>query len=173
MEEKGSLSGETGSFPLSLLFSRRVSFHPTHPSLALPFWLPSFRLFSDHLQPPTTLLWTYYFLSLHYAHPTSNPSPSPTTSLSLLSKAVDHTPTLPELFTAKARVLKHAGDSWGAAVQMEEARRLDGQDRFLNSKAGKYWLRAGQEERALGVLGLFTKVRPKYLFSDSLGRSGR
>lgn len=41
---------------------------------------------------------------------------------------------------------------------MEEARRLDGQDRFLNSKAAKYWLRAGEFEKAYSVLGLFTKV---------------
>lgn len=112
---------------------------------------------ADHIQPPTTLLWTYYFLALHYAHPASNRTPNYERSLSLLAKAIEHTPTLPELYTARARVLKYAGDAWGAAVSMEEARRLDGQDRFLNSKAGKYWLRAGQIDMAVDVLGLFTK----------------
>lgn len=68
-------------------------------------------------------------------------------------------------------MLKHAGDAFGAAVQMEEARRLDGQDRFLNSKAGKYWLRAGQEDRALSILGLFTKVsRPLQSLKEVLKR---
>jgi hypothetical protein len=59
---------------------------------------------------------------------------------------------------AKAMVLKRAGDPLGAAEAMEEARSLDGQDRFLNGKAGKYWLRAGQVDKAEEVLRLFTKV---------------
>ena len=42
---------------------------------------------------------------------------------------------------------------------MEEARLLDGQDRFLNSKAGKYWLRAGDIKQADELLTIFTKVR--------------
>lgn len=41
---------------------------------------------------------------------------------------------------------------------MEEARRLDGQDRFLNAKCGKYWVRAGGVDEASEVFGLFTKV---------------
>ncbi|EEB99330.1 hypothetical protein MPER_01010, partial [Moniliophthora perniciosa FA553] len=40
---------------------------------------------------------------------------------------------------------------------MHEARALDGQDRFLNTKAGKYLLRAGLNEEAERVFGLFTK----------------
>jgi len=60
---------------------------------------------------------------------------------------------------AKAMVLKRAGDPLAAAEAMEEARLLDGQDRFLNGKAGKYWLRAGQVDRAEEILALFTKVR--------------
>lgn len=58
----------------------------------------------------------------------------------------------------KARVLKRVGDPWGAVGAMEEARRLDGQDRFLNAKCGKYWLRAGGVDEASEVFGLFTKV---------------
>ena len=41
---------------------------------------------------------------------------------------------------------------------MDEARVLDLQDRFLNTKCAKYRLRAGLEEEAQEVLGLFTKV---------------
>ena len=41
---------------------------------------------------------------------------------------------------------------------MEEARVLDGQDRFLNWKAAKYFMRAGDVKRAIQLLGLFTKV---------------
>jgi N-alpha-acetyltransferase 15/16, NatA auxiliary subunit len=69
-----------------------------------------------------------------------------------------HTPTLPELYTCRARVLKHAGDYVGAAQCLDEARLLDGQDRFLNTKCAKYRFRAGMVEEAVGILGLFTKV---------------
>lgn len=59
---------------------------------------------------------------------------------------------------AKAMVLKRAGDIMGAAETMEEARLLDGQDRFLNGKAAKYWLRAGEVKKAEELLAMFTKV---------------
>jgi peptide alpha-N-acetyltransferase len=55
-------------------------------------------------------------------------------------------------------VLKRAGDALGAAQAMEEARLLDGQDRFLNGKAAKYWLRAGEVKRAEELVAMFTKV---------------
>jgi tetratricopeptide (TPR) repeat protein len=112
---------------------------------------------SDSIPPPTTLLWAYYFLALHIAHPL-NPSSDYERALSLLSKALDHTPTLPEILMAKAKVLKRAGDPQGAAHAMEEARLLDLQDRFLNGKAAKYWLRAGDVAKAEELLAMFTKV---------------
>jgi len=59
---------------------------------------------------------------------------------------------------ARALVLKRAGDPQGAAQSMEEARLLDGQDRFLNGKAAKYWLRAGNVAKAEELLVMFTKV---------------
>lgn len=68
---------------------------------------------------------------------------------------------------AKAMVLKRAGDPLGAAHAMEEARLLDGQDRFLNGKAAKYWLRAGDVKKAEELLAMFTKVR--CLFPASIG----
>ncbi|KIR99663.1 peptide alpha-N-acetyltransferase [Cryptococcus deuterogattii 2001/935-1] len=108
------------------------------------------------IAPPTVLLWAYYYLALHLAHPL-NPIPSYSRSLQLLSLALDHTPTLPELYMAKAIVLKRSGDPLGAAHEMEKARLLDGQDRFLNGKAAKYWFRAGDIEKAEQLLGMFTK----------------
>lgn len=115
------------------------------------------QLMTDSVAPPTALLWTYYFHALHLSHP-SHPNPSHARSLELLEKANQHTPTLPEIYMAKARVLKRAGDPLGAAQMMEEARSLDGQDRFLNGKAAKYWLRAGEVKKATELLALFTKV---------------
>jgi N-alpha-acetyltransferase 15/16, NatA auxiliary subunit len=102
---------------------------------------------------PTTYLWTLYFLAQHFSHIGQH-----TRALSLLSSAITHTPTLPELHTLRGRVLKRLGDPHGASVAVNEARLLDGQDRFLNTKSAKYKLRAGHIEEASDTFGLFTKV---------------
>ncbi|WWD18986.1 hypothetical protein CI109_103443 [Kwoniella shandongensis] len=111
---------------------------------------------ADSISPPTVLLWAYYYLALHLSHP-FNPNPNHTRALELLNIALEHTPTLPELYMAKAKVLKRAGDPLGAAHEMEKARLLDGQDRFLNGKAAKYWLRAGNVQKAEELVVMFTK----------------
>ena len=108
---------------------------------------------SDADEPPTTYLWTLYFLAQHQSFLSRHAR-----ALSVLDLALQHTPTLPELHTCKARVLKHAGDLYGAARCLETARLLDGQDRFLNTKCAKYRLRAGLIDEASKILGLFTKV---------------
>ena len=59
---------------------------------------------------------------------------------------------------ARAMVLKRAGDPLGAAKAMEESRLLDLQDRFLNCKAAKYWLRVGEVAKAETLTAMFTKV---------------
>jgi hypothetical protein len=103
---------------------------------------------------PTTYLWTLYFLAQHYSFLGEH-----TRALSFLTLAIEHTPTLPELFACQARVLKRAGDPYGAARSLDEARLLDGQDRFINTKCAKYRFRAGLIDEANEVLGLFTKAR--------------
>lgn len=108
---------------------------------------------SDEAKEPSAHLWTLYFLAQHYSYIHQH-----THALELLDEAFAHTPTLPELYMLKARVLKRVGDPYGAARCMDEARTLDLQDRFLNTKCGKYRLRACMEPEAQEVLGLFTKV---------------
>ena len=102
---------------------------------------------------PTAYLWTLYFLAQHFSHIGQH-----SRALSLLTSAITHTPTLPELHTLRGRLLKRLGDPRGASVAVNEARLLDGQDRFLNTKSAKYKLRAGLIEEASDTLGLFTKV---------------
>lgn len=102
---------------------------------------------------PTMYLWTLYFLAQHFSHTNRH-----SRAMSVLSTAIAHTPTLPELHTLRGRVLKRLGDPHGASAAVDEARLLDGQDRFLNTKSAKYKLRAGLIEEAGDTFGLFTKV---------------
>ena len=99
-------------------------------------------------------VWTLYFLAQHHSFLGRHAK-----AVALLDEAMTHTPTLPELYMFKARVLKRSGDPYGAAKCMDMARTLDLQDRFLNTKCGKYRLRAGLVDEAVEVFGLFTKVR--------------
>ncbi|KAJ7857249.1 NMDA receptor-regulated protein 1-domain-containing protein [Mycena olivaceomarginata] len=101
---------------------------------------------------PTSYLWTLYFLAQHHSSLGRHAQ-----ALEILDAALCHTPTLPELHAFKGRVLKRAGDLYGGARCLEDARFLDGQDRFLNTKSAKYRLRAGMVEEASALLGLFTK----------------
>jgi hypothetical protein len=58
----------------------------------------------------------------------------------------------------RGRALKRAGDYVGAFAEVEAARALDGQDRWLNGKSAKYAMRAGRLEDAQAMLSLFTRV---------------
>ncbi|KAG9079319.1 hypothetical protein FS749_008609 [Ceratobasidium sp. UAMH 11750] len=103
-------------------------------------------------EPPTTYLWTLYYLAQHYSY-----CGDQSKALAILDTAIEHTPTLPELYLARGRALKRAGDYVGAFAAVEAARALDGQDRWLNGKSAKYALRAGRLEDAQALLGMFTR----------------
>ncbi|KAG8687956.1 hypothetical protein FRC09_013189 [Ceratobasidium sp. 395] len=103
-------------------------------------------------EPPTTYLWALYYLGQHYSYCSDQPK-----ALGLLDTAIEHTPTLPELYLTRGRALKRAGDYVGAYAAVEVARALDGQDRWLNGKSAKYALRAGRLEDAQTLLGMFTR----------------
>ncbi|KAF9527491.1 NMDA receptor-regulated protein 1-domain-containing protein [Crepidotus variabilis] len=107
---------------------------------------------SEKDEDPSTHLWTLYFLAQHYSYLKQH-----TKALTILDFALHHTPTLPELLLLKGRILKRLGDFIGAAKYIHDARLLDGQDRFLNTKCGKYLLRAGMIEEASRIFGMFTK----------------
>ncbi|KAK4052800.1 hypothetical protein OIV83_002087 [Microbotryomycetes sp. JL201] len=117
----------------------------------------------DSVEGSTVYLWTVYFLAQHYSTIGDHSK-----ALSLVSLAATHTPSLPEIWMLRARILKRAGDDIGAKDSMNEARLLDGQDRFLNSKAAKYMIRIGDVDEAESVLGLFTKKDAPSPFEDLL-----
>lgn len=53
---------------------------------------------------------------------------------------------------------QHAGDIPQAYAHLDRARQLDLADRYLNTKAAIYALRAGQMQKAIKLAGLFLKV---------------
>ncbi|CAO0797103.1 unnamed protein product [Mucor circinelloides] len=103
-------------------------------------------------EPPTALLWTLYYVAKQHDFHKENEK-----ALEAINKAIAHTPTVVELYMTKGRILKHAGQVQEASKIMNEAREMDLQDRFINSKCAKYLLRAGHIDEAERVLGLFTR----------------
>lgn len=111
-------------------------------------------------ETPTALPWSLLFLSLLYDSDGRSDD-----ALVQVDKGIEHTPTLVELHMTRGRVLKRAGRIQDAADALQEARELDLQDRFVNTKCTKYLLRAGRFEDAEKVVVLFTRAES----TDPLG----
>lgn len=101
---------------------------------------------------PAQAVWTMYFIAQHATYLGNHEE-----AFDHINKAIEHTPTLVELHMIKAKILKHMGDLDAAWRAMDVARELDLQDRFVNTKAAKYMLRAGEIERAIDTISLFTR----------------
>ena len=81
----------------------------------------------------------------------------------------------------KARALKHLGDITAAHTTLEQARRMDLADRYVNTQAAKMQARIGGPEEALKIFSLFTRPEANVLdtvqdlqvlwFQLELGRS--
>jgi len=103
-------------------------------------------------EPPSTLMWARVLLAQYH-----DCCGDTAAALSQLDIAIDHTPTCLDLYLVKARVYKHAGHASAAARWMEEARKMDLADRYLNTKATRYLLRADCVPEAEATIALFTK----------------
>ncbi|XP_059484452.1 N-alpha-acetyltransferase 15, NatA auxiliary subunit [Neocloeon triangulifer] len=103
-------------------------------------------------EPASALLWALYFLAQHYDYLGDTNK-----ALEAINAAIDHTPTLIELFVAKGRIFKHAGDLIEAYKWMDEAQGLDTADRYINSKCAKYLLRANLVKEAEEKCSKFTR----------------
>ncbi|VDM38371.1 unnamed protein product [Toxocara canis] len=103
-------------------------------------------------ESPTTVLWLYYLLAQHY-----DKLGSIQQAHMYIDRAIQHTPTLIELYMVKAKIFKHAGDAREAARLMEQAQALDTADRYVNSKCAKYMLRAGLIKEAEEMCSKFTR----------------
>ncbi|KAK6205467.1 NMDA receptor-regulated protein 1-domain-containing protein [Scheffersomyces amazonensis] len=102
---------------------------------------------------PTVFVWTKYFLAQHYLYLNDLKSAS-----THIDDAINHSPTLVELYIIKAKILKHQKEYIKASEIMNEGRELDLQDRFINTKATKYYFRANKVDEAIECISLFTKI---------------
>uniref|UniRef100_A0AAR5PIA3 N-alpha-acetyltransferase 15, NatA auxiliary subunit n=1 Tax=Dendroctonus ponderosae TaxID=77166 RepID=A0AAR5PIA3_DENPD len=103
-------------------------------------------------EPASAILWTYYFLAQHYDYLNQTEK-----ALTYIETAIEHTPTLIELFVTKGRVYKHAGDPVEAYLCLDEAQAMDTADRYINSKCAKYMLRANLLKEAEETCAKFTR----------------
>lgn len=122
-------------------------FRATHESLTTKNTFPG----SEEKEAPSTHLWARYLLAQHLDRVGEHKA-----ALDHVAQAVEHTPTVIELYTLRAKVLKHAGDIQGAWAAYDKAREMDLADRYLNTKATLYALRADKIETAEKTIALFT-----------------
>lgn len=122
-------------------------FRGTHESLSTKHTF----LESEEKESPSTELWARYLLAQHLDRIGEYQA-----ALDHVAQAVEHTPTVIELYTLRAKILKHAGDIQGAWAAYDKAREMDLADRYLNTKATLYALRADKVETAEKTIALFT-----------------
>ncbi|XP_045539538.1 N-alpha-acetyltransferase 15, NatA auxiliary subunit [Papilio machaon] len=106
----------------------------------------------EEKSPASALLWAYYFAAQHFDHKKDTDR-----ALQYIDAAIEHTPTLIELFIVKGKIYKHAGDPVQAYKLLEEAQAMDTADRYVNSKCARYMLRAGHLKRAEEMCAKFTR----------------
>ncbi|KAF5726902.1 putative NMDA receptor-regulated protein [Tripterygium wilfordii] len=106
----------------------------------------------EEKEPPSTHMWTLFFLAQHY-----DKRGQYDIALSKIDGAMEHTPTVIDLYSAKSRILKHVGDLPAAAALADEARCMDLADRYINSECVKRMLQADKVALADKTAVLFTK----------------
>jgi len=104
------------------------------------------------IESPGCLVWLYHFLGQHYDSVGEH-----TKALDYINRGLDHTPTLIELYVARGRIYKHAGNIKYATECLDEAQSLDTADRFLNCKCCRYLIRDGRMEQAEEMAKQFTR----------------
>lgn len=95
-----------------------------------------------------------YYLAQHYNYYLSRDL---TKATEYVEKAIEKDPKSVDFHMTKARIVKHTGDLQKASELMDQARKLDLKDRYINTKAAKYQLRNNESEKALKTVGLFTR----------------
>jgi len=107
---------------------------------------------------PTVQLWLYLFLSQHYMRYAKHGGPELyTTSMEYVNKAIEHTPTVLELYIHKAKLMQQMGNPREAMKLAEEARNLDHADRYLNAHSSKYLFNHNKIQQANETMALFSR----------------
>jgi len=78
-------------------------------------------------------------------------------ALEFTKQATEHTPTLVEIYSCRARIYKHAGDLETSCKLFDEARSMDLADRFLNCQAVKGFLRVDNVQQGMEKALMFSK----------------
>ncbi|XP_018632751.1 N-terminal acetyltransferase A complex auxiliary subunit NAA15 isoform X2 [Nicotiana tomentosiformis] len=107
---------------------------------------------SEGKEPPSTLMWILFYLAQHYDR-----CGQYDIALIKIDEAIEHTPTVIDLYSVKSRIVKHSGDLAAAAALADEARCMDLADRYINSECVKRMLQADQVALAEKTALLFTK----------------
>eukprot|EP00350_Pseudokeronopsis_sp_OXSARD2_P007658 CAMPEP_0170568452 /NCGR_PEP_ID=MMETSP0211-20121228/81211_1 /TAXON_ID=311385 /ORGANISM="Pseudokeronopsis sp., Strain OXSARD2" /LENGTH=185 /DNA_ID=CAMNT_0010890355 /DNA_START=1156 /DNA_END=1713 /DNA_ORIENTATION=- len=76
--------------------------------------------------------------------------------MSLVNEALEHTPTVVELYILKAQIFKHMGDLVSASTFYEEARKLDLADRYLSARSSRYLIRIDKLQEAVDTMMPFS-----------------
>ncbi len=103
-------------------------------------------------EPATALLWVLYYMGQHYDHKKDF-----SRALAIVDEAIEHTPTLIELFMLKGKIFKHVGNYEEAVNCLDEAQSLDTADRYINCKCAKYLMRANKVTEASEMCQKFTR----------------
>mmetsp|Transcript_3977 Transcript_3977/g.12939 ORF Transcript_3977/g.12939 Transcript_3977/m.12939 type:complete len:881 (-) Transcript_3977:79-2721(-) len=81
-------------------------------------------------------------------------------AIAVIARCIEDTPSFVEAWALQGRIYKRAGDPEKAFQSMDEARKLDLADRYVNNRAAKYAARAGHVTLARELVAMF--VRPEY-----------
>lgn len=103
-------------------------------------------------QDPTVHLWMMYFVAQHFYFKRNFGQ-----ALHYVNQAIEHTPTVVDLYVLKAKLYKSAGDPKKAAILYDEARKLDLADRYLNAVASRYLIRNDQLDQAEKTMAMYSK----------------
>ena len=106
----------------------------------------------ENIESPSVMLWLLVLFSRHQYRLGDRDA-----ALRLIDEAITHTPTIPDLYLLKAKLLKKQGQLEEAASLVNEGRKLDYHDRFLNNKAAKYFFRVNKISEAQEVMSAFSK----------------
>ena len=106
----------------------------------------------DDEQDPTVTLWLLYFLAQHNIFQGKLDE-----AMTWINKAIEHTPTLLELYTLKGLIYQKSGDRNRAAALHEEARCLDKADRAINAISAMFALKEGKVDEGCNIMDIFVK----------------